>query len=60
MKEEHFKMLQYKIISEYTLKCIKLCHFKNNSQGKCTALNIQYTERSNYFSRLFMQKNDKY
>ena len=27
MKEEHFKIFQDKIISEYTLKLIKLCHF---------------------------------
>ena len=34
IKEEHCKMYQDKIISEYTLKLIKLCHFLKNFSKK--------------------------
>ena len=40
------------MISEYTLKHIKLCRFLNFFlEGTCP-LSIQYTERSNYLSGL--------
>ena len=40
------------MLSEYTLKLIKLCHFFKKFLGETCHLNIQYTERSNYLPRL--------
>ena len=52
IKEEHCKMYYDKIISEYTLKLTKLCHFKKFLGGTLCPLNIQYTERLNLLSGL--------
>ena len=59
MKEEHCKMYLDIIISEYTLKLIKLCHFLTKiSQRNICPLYIQYTERLNLLPRLQFNNNN--